>query len=512
MKRRIIKSIILLACLAVFASCGQAKDGDKKTSDKKTEESKTTDTPGKVEEDSLARTGTMRDISSMELVKDMGVGWNLGDTLDVCEADRDGDGKVNETAPEGQKVDETLWGNPKATKELFDALKEDGVQSVRIPITWRDHLGDAPDYTVDSEWMDRVQEVVNYAYDLGMYVIINVHHDGGGDPAQGAWIRNASHSHDEVMEKYKKLWAQIADRFKDYSDYLVFESMNEVGFDDMQMNQAYDLLLEFNQEFVDLIRGSGGNNASRYLLIAGYWTDVERCCNGMFQMPKDVVTHSILSVHYYTPWTFCTTDSASQWGSEYEVEEMKGKVELLKTTYVDKGTPVIIGEYGVGPNELNSCIFFCEMFVKLCTDAGIPAFFWDNGEFVDRNTYEWRDKGIIDGILRGASGKEYTPEKIEISATQITDVRSEETGTLTVSWESNAGVEEYEIAGYEVVIGTDPGCIREKRAQNVDVSENRCTFTDLPSGTEYYAHFRAYTTGNKPIHGDWSKAVSIKIQ
>ena len=128
----------------------------------------------------------MRDITSMELVRDMGLGWNLGDTLDVCQADRDGDGKVNEHVEEGEKVDDTLWGNPKATKELFTALKEDGIKSVRIPVTWRDHM-DA-EGNIDREWLSRVHEVVDYAFSQDMYVILNVHHDGGGDPKFGAWI------------------------------------------------------------------------------------------------------------------------------------------------------------------------------------------------------------------------------------------------------------------------------------------------------------------------------------
>ena len=224
------------------------------------------------------------DFTSAELVKDMGFGWNLGDTLDVCNADRDGDGKIDESS---ETVDETLWGNPKATQELFNRLKSDGVKSVRIPVTWRDHMSDAPEYKVDEAWMNRVQEVVNYARNAGMYVIINIHHDGGGDPDFGAWIRNASKDYQTFIQKYKALWSQIAERFKDYSDYLVFESMNEVGFDDLNTNDAYNLLNKINQEFVNLIRESGGNNSKRHHLIAGYWTDIAKTCSSLYKMPED---------------------------------------------------------------------------------------------------------------------------------------------------------------------------------------------------------------------------------
>ncbi len=136
----------------------------------------------------------MIEMTSQELVSAMRIGWNLGNTLDVCQADRDGDGIINEHVEEGEQVDETLWGNPFATQELFSALWEDGINAVRIPVTWRDHI-DA-EGNINAEWLDRVQTVVDYAYDLGMFVIINIHHDGGGDPQFGAWISNSVSDYD----------------------------------------------------------------------------------------------------------------------------------------------------------------------------------------------------------------------------------------------------------------------------------------------------------------------------
>ncbi|MGN0674187.1 MAG: glycoside hydrolase family 5 protein [Oscillospiraceae bacterium] len=359
-----------------------------------------------------ASSGVMRDISSMELVKDMGIGWNLGDTLDVCQADRDGDGRVNEHVGEGEKVDETLWGNPKATKELFTALKEDGINSVRIPVTWRDHIDESG--IVDPEWMDRVQEVVDYAYSQDMYVILNVHHDGGGDPQFGAWIIDgAINNKDATLEKYKKLWSQIAERFKDYGDKLVFESMNEVGFDKLGRDQAFELLNEFNQSFVDLVRSSGGNNGSRHLLIAGYWTDIKSTCEGPFKMPDDPMDRCILSVHYYTPWEFCTTNINNTWGTPAEVKQMEDLYGMLKTTFVDNGVPVIIGEYAASGNDLSSCVFFIEKMVKLCSDYGMAPFYWDNGGQVDRNTYEWRTPEFLEAMKRASSGDDYEVTRME---------------------------------------------------------------------------------------------------
>ncbi|MGN1412142.1 MAG: glycoside hydrolase family 5 protein [Oscillospiraceae bacterium] len=331
---------------------------------------------------------------SLEFVSQMSLGWNLGDTLDVCNADRNGDGILDESS---STVDETLWGNPKATQQLFQSLKDDGINSVRIPVTWRDHLDE--NYNIDETWLDRVQEVVDYAYNLDMFIIINIHHDGGGDQNFGAWIRNASTNKDEIIEKYKIVWQQIADRFQDYSENLIFESMNEVGFDDLPQVQAYSLLAEFNQAFVDLVRSSGGNNPNRYLLIAGYWTDINMTISDYFTMPNDVANRCIVSVHYYTPWEFCTTDINKTWGTESEIQLMETQVNKLVDRFINCGVPVIVGEYGVGyGTEKDSQILFCETFVKLCHDNGIPTFFWDNGNQLDRNSYEWRTPELLDAL------------------------------------------------------------------------------------------------------------------
>lgn len=350
--------------------------------------------------DPTSAAGGMRDISSMELVKDMGLGWNLGDTLDVCQADRDGDGIVNEHVSEGEKVDETLWGNPFATRELFTALKEDGISSVRIPVTWRDHIDEKGN--IDNDWLDRVQEVVDYAYSQDMYVILNVHHDGGGDPKFGAWIiEGAKTDKKGTLEKYKKLWTQIAERFENYGDKLVFESMNEVGFDGLSDGEAFGLLNEFNQAFVDLIRQSGGNNGKRHLLIAGYWTDIERSCKPLYKMPADPENRCILSVHYYTPWEFCTTNIHNTWGTDAEVKQMEDLYGKLKTTFIDKGVPVIVGEYAASGNDKASCVLFIEKMTSLCGEYGIAPFYWDNGGQVDRNTYEWRTPEFLEAMKNG---------------------------------------------------------------------------------------------------------------
>lgn len=445
MKRKVLKSLIALALtVSMLAGCAQsavtsgenASGGTSATSqsqnvssyaDIKAESSVTstasttaaehtskstessTDTTKASENKPSQIAGKMRNITSQQLVEDMTFGWNLGNTLDVCQADRDGDGKINEHVEAGEKVDETLWGNPKATKELFTSLKKNGVNAVRIPVTWRDHMDS--NGNIDREWMDRVQQVVDYAYSQGMYVIINVHHDGGGDPKFGAWIiEESQNDYNTFMKKYKNVWKQIAERFKNYSDYLIFESMNEVGFDTLYNKNkadAYNLINKINQDFVDIIRATGGNNAKRHLLIAGYYTDIERTCDSLYKMPDDKAERCILSVHYYTPWDFCTCDIKHIWGTNSEVRQMETLIGKMKKNFVDKGIPVIIGEYAASGSDLSSCIFFIEKLNKLCSDYGIATFIWDNGRQVNRKTYKWRTPQYLEALKRATSGKDY---------------------------------------------------------------------------------------------------------
>ena len=445
MKRKVLKSLIALAStVSMLAGCAQsavtsgenASGGTSATSqsqnvssyaDIKAESSVTstssttaaehtskstessTDTTKASENKPSQIAGKMRNITSQQLVEDMTFGWNLGNTLDVCQADRDGDGKINEHVEAGEKVDETLWGNPKATKELFTSLKKNGVNAVRIPVTWRDHMDS--NGNIDREWMDRVQQVVDYAYSQGMYVIINVHHDGGGDPKFGAWIIEESQKdYNTFLKKYKNIWKQIAERFKNYSDYLIFESMNEGGFDTLYNKNkadAYNLINKINQDFVDIIRATGGNNAKRHLLIAGYYTDIERTCDSLYKMPDDKAGRCILSVHYYTPWDFCTCDRKHTWGTNSEVRQMETLIGKMKKNFVDKGIPVIIGEYAASGSDLSSCIFFIEKLNKLCSDYGIATFIWDSGSQVNRKTYKWRTPQYLEALKRATSGKDY---------------------------------------------------------------------------------------------------------
>jgi endoglucanase len=349
--------------------------------------------------------GGMRVITSMELVREMGIGWNLGNTLDATGG-------------------ETAWGNPLTTQEMIQAIANSGFRSMRIPVTWRQHFGPAPDYTIDTAWMDRVQEIVGWALDAGLYVIINMHHDGGTDttlPDGGtdrtvtAWLRKAATDYDGVITQYRALWAQIATRFRDDDDHLVFESMNEVGFDSMNVNgrpsqAAFNLLNQMNAEFVMVVRGSGGNNRYRHLLLAGYNTDIDQSIGGVVMFDS----RCILSLHYYTPYQFCINGTQTTWGSQAEIDTLGRQFAKIKTNFIDQGVPVILGEYGaVLRTEAASRTYWTEWVAKVSIDYGIAPFVWDNGsggEF-NRRTLTWRTPGFIEALQRAASGAAYVPTK-----------------------------------------------------------------------------------------------------
>lgn len=290
--------------------------------------------------------GTAKDSEAVAFVKGMGLGYNLGNTLDACGGTR------------GNKIEnfEVSWGAPITTKEIFIDLKKRGFDTIRIPVAWSNLIGD--DYMINAELMNRVEEIVNMVLDADMYAIVNIHWDGG-------WFADFPTAPETSMKKYRSIWTQIAERFKDADERLIFESLNEEGcFNDVwnryadgdgspKKQQAFDILNGINQNFVNLVRNSGGNNGTRYLLIAGYATDIDLTCSSEFRMPKDPAKRSIVSVHYYTPSTFTILEkdadwgkSAPSWGTDAELAQLRADMYKVKTAFIDKGIPAILGEYG----------------------------------------------------------------------------------------------------------------------------------------------------------------------
>lgn len=334
-------------------------------------------------------------LTTMDFVKEMGIGINLGNTFESC-----GDWI------EGNSVRdfETAWGSPEITSELIEGYKKEGFSSLRIPVAWSNMMSE--DYTIDQNYIERVKEVTQWALESGLYVVINIHWDGG-------WFENFPTDKENCMEKYVSIWTQICDNFGEYGDRLMFESLNEeAGWDslwnkysgdDSKKKESYALVNEINQIFVDTVRESGGNNAERHLLIAGYNTDIKCTCDKLFKMPYDPAGKCAVSVHYYIPSEYCILDedadwgkTKSTWGSLRDRNELEKNMNMIYNTYVEKGIPVIIGEYGVnlGNKDPENVKLFLSSVSKEARKRGICPILWDiaDGGFYDRNIFKMSDE------------------------------------------------------------------------------------------------------------------------
>lgn len=323
---------------------------------------------------------------AMNVAKNLGMGWNLGNQLDA-----NSNGVANET----------IWGNSVSTQEAFNKIAAAGITSVRIPVTWLGHIGPAPDYTITTEWLNRVTEVVGYAETAGLNAIINIHHDGSESKY---WLNIKDAATNEDVNKQGKaqltaVWTQIAQKFKDKGSFLIFEAMNEIhdgkwgwGANLTDNGKQYAVLNQWNQVFVDAVRATGGNNCDRYLGIPGYCTNPELTINHLI-LPSDPASNRLLvSVHYYDPNRYTLEDEFSEWGhtansdkkadygDEAYVKEVFGK---LKTKFINQGVPVYLGEIGCVHRSTEHAEafrkYYLEYICKAARTYGLAPFFWDNG-------------------------------------------------------------------------------------------------------------------------------------
>lgn len=365
---------------------------------------------GSAEEAEAVDNGVMREgLTALEATRLMGNGINLGNTLEAC----DNNVGIKTNTPLSY---ETHWGQPKTTQAMIDGMKAAGFDTIRIPVAWMTnatHLYEG-DYTIDADYMDRVEEVVRYARKAGMYVIINDHWDGGW---YGMFGSESDETRALAMEAYKGMWQQIAERFRDYSDYLIFESANEeLGgrFDEnsplycsdsvvtyLTDDERYALTNEINQTFVDVVRATGGNNATRFLLIAGYSTDIDQTCDDRFQMPKDTVDSKLMvSVHYYDPWSYCGASSAvsaTKWGKVSDYEYMDQQLAKM-TKFTEAGYGVVIGEYGALPCSdglKDNTLAYHTAFLDACTKYNLTNCLWDCSGLYKRVSQTFADDDIL---------------------------------------------------------------------------------------------------------------------
>jgi endoglucanase len=370
-------------------------------------------------------TGPVVGCDARATVAAMKIGWNLGNSLDSLDASR------------SDTTVETAWGNPIITPQLFAAVANAGFGAVRIPVTWIGRFGAGPDYRISAAFLDRVEQVVNYALDEELYVIINLHHDGAEGVA-GEWISlvdasgqvNAQHSA-AVLAQFKKIWTQLAERFKGYDEQLILEGMNEikVGYD-TPLPAYLEQVNALNQAFVETIRASGGPNTDRCLVVPGYNTNIDHTVSGFVKPTDDSPGKLILSDHYYDPWSFAGEGSSHAWGAGYagiddwgQEDHVRAQVDKLKSNFIDQGLPVIWGEYGavLQSGSENFRRYYMEYVTKAVHDAGIVPFVWDNGGLnsgadgfglFDRSNNSVAFPEILAAIMR-ATTADYALEDVE---------------------------------------------------------------------------------------------------
>lgn len=324
------------------------------------------------------------EVSSIEVARKMGLGWNLGNQFD---------------AYNNGVADETAWGNKKATQATFDAAKNIGIKTVRIPITWLGKVGAAPTYTIDEAWLDRIAEVVGYAEKAGLNAIINIHHDGA-DSKHWLNIKSAATSdatNESIKERISAMWCQIAEKFVNTGDFLIFEAFNEIhdggwgwGNNRNDGGKQYQVLNEWNQVFVDAVRGVGGENVNRWLAVPGYVTNIDLTVENLVLPTDPTEGRLMVAAHFYDPNTYTLNAEFSEWGHTGTNKEswgdetsMVAQLKKLKTKYVDNNIPCYIGEMGnVNRGEDRAEAFrgyYFEYLCKACKDFGLAPIIWDNG-------------------------------------------------------------------------------------------------------------------------------------
>lgn len=343
------------------------------------------------------KNGIVRDITSQQLVEDMGLGYNIGNTFD----------SIGSFIQAGDPWEyQKGWGNEPVSKLFIQKVKEGGFKTIRLPVSWA-HWIDGNNQ-VNPGYMSAVQTVVDWCMEEDLYVILNIHHDSGA--ADTSWIRNAATDFEGTTKKYGMVWTQIAENFKGYGDHLIFEGMNEVEFPDApSMSRQYEILNAMNQLFVDSVRNTGGNNAMRHLLIPGYNTDIKKTSDRRYQMPKDPAGHCILSIHYYSPSPFCVAEHnvdwavpETTWGTAEDIQAVEADLDILAERFLSKGTPVIIGEYGVlteDNKEPESIRKYLKTVPEIIMQYGMCPVLWDTSnagdmKFIERVTGEFYDPVI----------------------------------------------------------------------------------------------------------------------
>lgn len=343
-----------------------------------------------------------------EIAAKMGLGWNIGNALEAIGG-------------------ESAWGSPKITKSYIKFLKKRGFNSIRIPCSW-DQYSDQNTGKINNEWLQRVKELVQDCVDNDMYVLVNIHWDGG-------WLENNVTEAKKVENnaKQKAFWEQIATYLRDFDEHLLFASANEPNVEDAEQMAV---LTSYHQTFIDVVRATGGKNAYRILVVQGPATDIGKTNTLMNTLPVDAVDKRLMvEVHNYTPFQFTLLQADADWGKMFfywgknhhstielgynaiwgEENEQDKSFQELKAKFVDKGIPVLLGEYGAyrrnGTSHLpldmtahqNAIDYWITYVTKTAVKNGVVPFFWDIGGVVDRSNNKVLDQRTIDAITAGTN-------------------------------------------------------------------------------------------------------------
>ena len=340
-----------------------------------------------------------REMTGAQMVAEMGNGWNLGNTMD---------------GHTGFTPSETIWQNVETSQEFIKELHDMGFNTIRIPVTWGTMIDDENGYAIDEKWMSRVQDIADYALNMNMYVIINIHHDGA---EQAGWLRVGAEDTKPVKEKFEAVWRQIAERFKDYDEHVIFESMNEVTGAGSNLAKDTEVINEFNQIFVDAVRATGSNNSERWLSVPGRYTNITNTTNpeNGFALPKDSIENRLfVAVHHYD-WHFglLETTQTTQYHAD-SARALQSEFKKLEDTFTSKGIPVILGEYGaLNKDNTIERAYHMEVVTRICQQIGVVPCYWDQGWYdlsqspdysftlIDRESGEQVYPQIISAMMRG---------------------------------------------------------------------------------------------------------------
>ncbi|MGA1977913.1 MAG: cellulase family glycosylhydrolase [Bacteroidales bacterium] len=345
--------------------------------------------------------------TAVDIAKNIKIGWNVVNTLEAIGG-------------------ETAWGNPLITNDLIKLVKQSGFNAVRLPCSWNQYANQTT-AQIQTSWLERVKTVIQYCINNNLYVILNIHWDGG-------WLENncTTSMQKAVNAKQKAFWEQIATYMRDFDDRLLFASANEPDAEDaVQM----DVLLSYHQTFINAVRSTGGKNAYRILVVQGPKADIETTNSLMTQLPSDsTLNRMMVEVHYYTPWNFCGMTEDETWGNQFfywgrnyhsttdlahnptwgEEDAVNNYFSLMKKQFVDKGIPVVLGEFGAIlrsslPGDtlklhLASRAYFFKYVAMQANADGLLPFIWDNNIF-NRSTNTVSDQLSLDSLMVGAFGQ-----------------------------------------------------------------------------------------------------------